>query len=259
MLPAIVRATRLSSETDANSTSHTPSGNRSRMAPATSSDRRVFPAPPGPTSVTSRLAITKRAQLGQLAGPPDERGERGREVVQWAPTGVGTQGARRAGEFRVGHLVDALRPGKVRQIDLAGVNELDLIGQEIPGETGGGLGAHDVSSGRHGEETGGAVQGRPEPVVPPALGRPGVDRHANPERDGLAPVRRLEGALAFDRRADGGGRRREGDAQPVTGVSEDVTVPGRADVGQDGCRGAPGRTPWRRRPLPTLWCWPRCR
>ena len=51
---ATAAATWAGSRTAASSASHTPSANRPATCRATSPASRVFPAPPGPVSVTSR-------------------------------------------------------------------------------------------------------------------------------------------------------------------------------------------------------------
>ena len=133
MALAIVRATRSSSETDASSTSHTPSGNRSRMVPGHLDRQAGLPCAAGANQGHQPVGRHQGAQLGQLVGPSDKRRERGREIVQGPTTGGDAQGTRRTGEVRMGHLVDTLGPGKVRKVDLAGVDEFDLVRAEDPG------------------------------------------------------------------------------------------------------------------------------
>ena len=57
---AICEATRPGSRTAARPTKQTPSAKASEASAATCSDRRVFPVPPGPVSVTSRCSASSR-------------------------------------------------------------------------------------------------------------------------------------------------------------------------------------------------------
>ena len=61
--------------------------------------------PPGPVSVSSRLASSSSLDLLLLAPPPDERGELGREVVAGV---LGPQWREPVLEARRGELEDVL-------------------------------------------------------------------------------------------------------------------------------------------------------
>ena len=71
---AIADGTRSGSVTGASGTNHAPSGYRSTQSPASASDSRVLPVPPGPVSVSSRVR-SRSADRAVDLGPPDERGQ----------------------------------------------------------------------------------------------------------------------------------------------------------------------------------------
>ena len=64
----------------ASSTSHTPSATSSRCRPTASRASRVFPAPPGPRSVTSRRALEQVVDLAELTLAADEARHRRGQV-----------------------------------------------------------------------------------------------------------------------------------------------------------------------------------
>ena len=77
---AIDDAISSGSVTAASGTNQTPSGMAAMTSPATASDSRVLPVPPGPVSVSSRVRDEQVDRRGDLV-PPDERGELRRQVV----------------------------------------------------------------------------------------------------------------------------------------------------------------------------------
>lgn len=79
---ASAEATSVPSRRGASGTHHTPSGNESASSAASWSANRVFPVPPGPTSVSSRTegAEARSTSSSQLGVASQERGSGYREI-----------------------------------------------------------------------------------------------------------------------------------------------------------------------------------
>ncbi len=66
---AIAEGTSSGSVTGASGTNHAPSGNRSTQSPASASERRVLPVPPGPVRVSSRVFSSRPTAASTSARP----------------------------------------------------------------------------------------------------------------------------------------------------------------------------------------------
>ncbi len=84
----------------------------------------------------------------------------------------------------MGDLVDALRAGELGQPVLAEVDEPQAGGELVLTELSGGVRTQDLATGGGGQQAGGAVEHRAEPVPGATLRRSGVHCHAHPERVG---------------------------------------------------------------------------
>ena len=69
---AIDDATSSGSVTAASGTNHTPPGLAAMTSPATASDRRVLPVPPGPVSVSSRVRDSRATAAATSSRPTNE-------------------------------------------------------------------------------------------------------------------------------------------------------------------------------------------
>ena len=105
--PAIAEVTSVGSVSGLRSTKNTPSGNRSSCLEAVSSASLVFPVPPGPVSVSSRVSPRSRSMSPIARARPTNEVRRGRRLVLWAPR------VRNAGK-------SALRPSITRSCSRSG-------------------------------------------------------------------------------------------------------------------------------------------
>ena len=175
---------------------------RTRRRPATSSISRVLPVPPVPMSVTSRPRSISALDLGQLPLATDEGRQRQGQVRAPAASAIGGPetspgGPRprpgrpaRAGRGRAG----GASPGRAARRS---------AGSAVAGERGRNRREQDLAAVADREDPGVAVERLAEEVALARLGRPGVDRHPDPERAGVAPRRVAQRALGVER-----GRRR---------------------------------------------------
>ena len=143
-----------------------------RRAPATCSDSRVLPVPPGPVRVSSRVVPSSSPASASSLVPADERGELGRQVV-----GPGVERAQRrevAGQAIDHELGQALGRAQVLQPMVPEVAEGDAVRQR-PG---------DERPGRVAEQHLAAVRGRGDPrgLVD------GVPDDVRRRRDSISPV-----------------------------------------------------------------------
>ena len=124
------------------------------------------------------------------------------------------------------HLVDPLGAGEVGQSVLSEVDEPHAGGKVVPAGPRGDVRTDDLTAGGGGEQAGGAVERRTEPVPGATFRRPGVNRHAHPQRGGRRPRHLEQSALDRHRGLHGGGHGWERDAEPVAGVAEGLAAVG---------------------------------
>ena len=242
----------LASTTGASSTSQTPSGASGRWCAPASPASRVFPAPPGPRSVTSRWSRTASATRASSSARPTKRVSGARRFVRVGPaaaiSGRRCRGGRRGDlaaqdrevrglELGAGHGpervvergADALVDGQRVGLPAGGVQHADLQPRDALVERvvgGQALELGDELAGRDAGQVGlDAVDGRGQAHVLEPRGRGGRERararhagqrRATPQRERLAEE--LPGAAGLA----GAQRARALAGQPLEAVGVDV-------------------------------------
>ena len=207
----MVDGTRAGSVTALRSAKTTPSLTWSAISAAIRRLRRVFPAPPGPTRVTSRSRGEEIGDLGELLLPSDERGQRRREV------GASTATQRPDGREIVGkagddHVIERTRLVEVLQDVTTQAPQGDTLGQYVLHEGSCCVRDQDLPPVPGGRDPRGPVDVDPYVVASRKRALARVEAHPDAELPTVWPRRFRQSALRRDRSAeplDRGGERDE--------------------------------------------------